>query len=377
MIRICFLIRQLNEGGAQRQLLALVKGMDKTKFNITLMSFYDGGCFSEEAKHFTHVKYICLKKSGRWDVFNFIYRLIRQLRQINPDVLHGYLGLANCLTIFMKPFLPKARMIFGVRASNVDLSHYDWLNRYSYKLECFLSRFAHTIIVNSKAGYRHSALNGFPENKMVVIPNGIDTEKFKPDPEARTKLRGELGVKNGETLIGLIGRLDPMKGHTTFLEAASIYAKSKKNVRFACIGTGPEIYKEKLVNLANKLGLSNLLLWVDSRNDMPKIFNALDMVSSSSSFGEGFPNVIGEAMASSVPCVVTDVGDSSWIVGETGVVVPPNNPKALAEGLLKCLNLNKDNEEKPIQARLRIENHFSLNKMVERTESVLYPYRYD
>jgi len=195
MIRICFLIRQLDEGGAERQLLTLVKGLDKTKYDITLISFYEGSHFSEEVETFTHVRYVCLKKSGRWDVFNFIYRLVSQLRQINPDVLHGYLGLANCLTIFMKPFLPKARMVWGVRSSNMDLSYYDWLSRYSYKLECFLSRFAHTIIVNSKAGFRHSVSNGFPEKKMVFIPNGIDTEKFKPDPEAKKFLLTQLIVQ--------------------------------------------------------------------------------------------------------------------------------------------------------------------------------------
>ena len=369
MIRICFLIRRLDEGGAQRQLLTLIKGLDKTKYNITLMSFYEGGHYSGEIEHFTHVKYVGLKKSGRWDVFNFIYRLVSQLRQINPDVLHGYLGLSNCLTIFMKPFLPKARMIWGVRASNMDLSQYDWLTRYSYKFECFLSQFAHTIIVNSKAGYQHSASNGFPKNKMVVIPNGINTENFKPDPEARTMVRDKLGIKNGETLIGLIGRLDPMKDHSTFLKAASLYAKSRENVRFVCIGNGPEPYKKKLVNLANKLGLSNHLLWLGPRNDMPKIYNALDIVSSSSSFGEGFPNVIGEAMACGVPCVVTDVGDSPWVVGETGVVVPPKNPEALAEGWDTCLNGDKN--EKSIHARLRIEKNFSSLHLVQRTEEVL------
>jgi glycosyltransferase involved in cell wall biosynthesis len=372
MIRICFLIRQLDEGGAQRQLLTLVKELDKTKYNITLVSFYSGGRFSEEVENISHVRHVCLKKSGRWDMFRFMYHFVSQLRQVNPDILHGYLGLANCLTIFMKLFLPKARMIFGVRASNMDLSHYDWLSRKFYKLECFLSKFADTIIINSKAGYEHSVSNGFPENKMVIVPNGIDTEKFKPDPESRSLVRDELGIKNGETLIGLIGRLDPMKGHAIFLKAATIYAKKEENVRFVCVGSGPEPYKKKLVNMAHSFGLSDLLLWLGSRKDMTKIYNALDMVSSSSSFGEGFPNVIGEAMACGVPCVVTDVGDSPWIVGEAGIVVPPNNSEALAEGWDKCLK--EDKNENIIQARSRIEKNFSSRQLVQRTEKALFLY---
>ncbi len=368
MIRICFLIRQLDEGGAQRQLLTLVKGLDKTKYKITLISFYEGGFFSEEIKLFPHVKYLCLEKSGRWDVINFIYRLVTQLRQIKPDFLHGYLDLANCLTIFLKPFLPKTRMIFGVRASNMDLSRYDWLSRFAYKAECFLSRFADTIIVNSKAGFRHSASHGFPENKMVVIPNGIDTERFKPDPLTGAKMRNEWGAKKEDILIGLVGRLDPMKDHPTFLKAASLYAKKKENVRFICIGDGSNPYKKELVDLGQRLGLSNRVVWAGSHKDMLSVYNALDLVCSSS-ITEGFPNVIGEAMACGVPCVVTDVGDSSWLIGDTGIVVPPKNPNALADGWDKCLNEDKSGQA--IRVRLRIEKNFSLHHLVQRTEEVL------
>jgi glycosyltransferase involved in cell wall biosynthesis len=371
MTRICFLIRQLDEGGAQRQLLTLIKGMDKTKFDITLMSFYEDGHFSEEVKSIAHVKNVCLKKSGRWDVFNFIYNLIGQLRKLKPDVIHGYLSLANCLTIFMKPFLSKAQMIFGVRASNMDLSHYDWLARSSYRVECFLSRFADLIIVNSKAGYDYAALQGFPKKNMIVIPNGIDTELFKQQKENGIEFREKWGGGNKETLIGLIGRIDPMKDHSTFFKAAEIVLKKNKNIRFVCIGDGPKPYKDELVALGERLGISNHLVWAGSLKDMPKVYNALDVVCSSS-ITEGFPNVIGEAMASGVPCVVTDVGDSAWIVGDTGVVVPPKNPSALAEGLLKCLDTHI-NIEMSTQARLRIEKNFSTIKLVDQIESTLCP----
>ena len=136
-----------------------------------------------------------------------------------------------------------------------------------------------------------------------------------------------------------------------------------------CVGDGPDAYKNELAALGNQLGLSGRLLWVGPQADMPAVFNAFDMVSSSSSFGEGFPNVIGEAMACKIPCVVTDVGDSSWIVEQTGIVVPSDNPEALAKGWEKFLN--EDRNEKAKQARLRIENNFSLSHLVQRTEEAL------
>jgi glycosyltransferase involved in cell wall biosynthesis len=367
MIRICFLIRQWNQGGAQRQLLNLLREMDKTKYDISVLSFYGGGIYEEEIKQLPNVKYHNLRKRNRWDVFIFLFNLIRRLRQIDPGFLHGYLNGPNCLAVLLKPFIPKTLIIWGVRASNMDYSRYDWLARFTYNLERFLSRFADQIIVNSKAGYEHAALNGFPKKSMTVIPNGIDIEQFRPSKEIGLKLREQWGANDNEILIGLIGRIDPMKDHSTFLKAAEIVKKETNNIRFVCVGEGPESYKQELIALGRRLGLSDRLVWAGSLKDMPTVYNALDMVCSSS-FGEGFPNVIGEAMACGIPCVVTDVGDSAWIVGDTGVVVPPKNPKALAEGLLRCLN----NEEASLQARLRIEKNFSLKKMVERTESVLF-----
>jgi len=368
MIRLCFLIRQLNGGGAERQLLTLLKGMDKTKCNIFALSFYEGGSFSEEIKKIPGITYIPLKKQGRWDIFGFLFHLIRELRQIRPDLLHAYLDAPNCLSIFLKPFVPKTRMVWGVRASNMDLSRYDWLARYVYKLECFLSRFADLIIVNSKAGYEYAVLQGFPEKNMITIPNGIDIEYFKPQKESALELRKQWGAEKDTILIGLVGRIDPMKDHATFLKAAEIVVKNEKNIRFICIGDGPTTYKDEIVALGERLGLSRHLVWASFLKNMPLVYNALDIVCSSS-ITEGFPNVIGEAMACGVPCVVTDVGDSSWIVGSTGIVVPPNNPQALAEGLLKCRIMS--NKKTSTQARLRIEKNFSLKELVERTESIL------
>ena len=167
----------------------------------------------------------------------------------------------------------------------------------------------------------------------------------------------------------MVGRLDPMKGHPTFLRAASLLAQKMPGVRFVCVGDGPDAYKNELAALGEQLGLSGNLVWAGPQADMRAVFNAFDLASSSSSFGEGFPNVIGEAMACKIPCVVTDVGDSPWIVEKTGMVVPPDDPKALAEGWEQFLK--EDRNEKARKARLRIENNFSLDHLVNRTEEAL------
>jgi len=370
MIEIAFIIRSLDCAGAERQLVTLAKGLDKQRFNATVLYFYSGGYLplDKDLKD-SGISILCLQKRGRWDVFGFFCRLVHYLKQINPKVLHGYLGDPNLLTIFLKPFFPSTLTIWGIRDSIDRCTSNDWLSRLLFKLECLLSRFANLIIANSHAGRAYHLEHGFPADKMVVIPNGIDTERFQPNPEAGARLRAEWGILENAILIGRVGRLNPMKDHSTFLRAATLLCKDRQDVRFVCVGSGPESYTRELYQLADELGISEKVVWAGARADMPAVFNALDIATSSSCYGEGFPNVIGEAMACGVPCVVTDVGDSAWIVGDTGVIVPPKNPEALTAGWSSLLALTLT--ERVVlkeKVRKKIVENFCVNKMVQTTE---------
>ncbi len=371
--KIVFLIRDLNYGGAQRQLITLLNGIDKQSFDVTLLSFYSNGVLEKDLKD-SGIPVISLEKRGRWDLFGFFWDLVQHLKHIYPDVLHGYLTESNLLTIFLKPFLPSTRMIWGVRASDIDLDRYgyDWVERLSFQLECFFSRFADLIIANSHAGQAYHLAHGFSANKMIVIPNGIDTERFKPDLEARAKVRAEWGIPKETILIGLVGRLDPMKDHPTFLRAAALLSEERQNVRFVCIGYGQENYAQELYQLTNELGISEKVIWAGARADMPAVYNALDIACSASAYGEGFANAIGEAMACGIPCVVTDVGDSAWIVGDTGVVVPPKNPLALKTAIQKLIEKTGTNGSAQEHIRQRIIERFSVLQLVLKTQTTFF-----
>jgi glycosyltransferase involved in cell wall biosynthesis len=362
-IKLTFLVRSLDYGGAQRQLVTLAKALDKDRFDVTVISFYSGEPLEADLEH-SGVRFISLNKRGRWDLFGFLLRLIREMRVIHPAVVHGYLDIPNLLALFIKPFV-HARVIWGIRAVEIDLSRYDWLLRLASELECIFARFADLIIVNSTAGCEHHLAKGFSAQKMMVIPNGIDTELFKPDREAGVKVRAEWGISEDAKLIGTVGRLDPVKDLPTFLKSAVIVAAKRSDVRFVCVGAGPASYVLKLQELAKDLGLTNLLLWPGARADVAAVYNALD-VFCSSSCGESFPNAVGEAMACGVPCVVTDVGDSASVVGECGIVVPARNPAALAAGLISSLETER--AEIGRKARTRIVEHFSVETMVKLTE---------
>jgi len=208
----------------------------------------------------------------------------------------------------------------------------------------------------------------YSAEKMFVIPNGIETERFRPDPKARQRIRLEWGVAEHEKVIGLVGRLDPQKDHPVFLEAAASLVNKRKDTLFVCAGGGPYEYQTRLQTLAKNLGLGERLLWLGIREDMPAVYNALDIAVSSSSYGEGLSNAIGEAMACGVPCAVTDIGDSAWVVGDTGEVVPAKDPVALRNAIERLLDQKSYN---PAQIRLRIVEQLSVERLVVSTERVL------
>ncbi|MBH8571658.1 glycosyltransferase [Nostocaceae cyanobacterium CENA369] len=370
MKKIAFIIRDLNFGGAQRQLVTLAKGLDRQGFDVSILYFYPGGPLEKDLKD-TNISVICLEKRGRWHLFSFFWSLIWHLKQIRPHVLHGYLAESNLIAILLKPFLPATKIIWGIRESKGNLQDYDWLSKLIFRLENFLSHLTDLIIVNSYAGQAYYLTHQVSADKMLVISNGIDTERFQPDREAGAKVRAEWGISQNTILIGLVGRINPIKDHPTFLKTAALLAEERTDVRFVCVGVGSETYTRELYQLTKELNISDKVLWTGGRADMSAVHNALNIAVSSSCYTEGFSNVIGEAMACGVPCVVTDVGDSAWIVGDRGIVVPPKNPKALKNGMKKLIENLGTNNFNGAHIRQRIVEHFSVQQLVLKTEAAL------
>jgi len=289
------------------------------------------------------------------------------LKSLQPDILYSFLPDANIAGLIAGRLSGVKRVVWGVRASNMDVSRYDWLARTSLRLSAFLSKFPDAIIANSYAGKEFHRGIGYSTNRMMVIPNGICTDRFKPDYSAGLKVRDKWGIDEETITIGLIGRLDPMKDHATFLRAVKIFNQEGCSVRFVCIGGGKGPCKSEIHSLCRTLGLNGSIIWAGEMEDMPSVYNAIDIVTSSS-ISEGFPNVIGEAMACGVPCVVTDVGDSAIIVGETGVIVNPEDPQALADGWRSMLKrLNDKSYSIKEMARVRIVSHYNSEIFIQKT----------
>ena len=365
MIRIAFLIRSLGHGGAERQLATLVKALDRDRFDVTVITFYSAGHFEDELAE-SNIRLISLRKRGRWDVLGFLWRLIGELKRLRLEILHSYLVEPNLVAVLLKPLFRFTKVVWGIRASNMNLKHYDWFTRLNFRLQSLASRFADLIIANSEAGREYHFAHGFPAQKCIVIHGAVDTERFKPDQESGRALRAAWGITDA-VLIGLVGRLDPVKDHATFLKAAALISLRESELWFVCVGNGPEEYEASLRRLADEHRISQRVIWAGARDDMPAVYNALDVACSSSS-SEGFPNTIAEAMACGVPCVVTDVGDSALLVGDTGIIVPPNDPQALAQALAECITMPASMRGNP---RSRIEERFAVSQLVNNTTAAL------
>ncbi|MGZ8975783.1 glycosyltransferase [Methylomagnum sp.] len=366
-MKILILIRALSAGGAERQVAVLAKGLRAAGHAVSVAVFYGGGELEADLVG-TDVSLIDLHKRGRWDTLAFLWRLVRVIRRERPEVIYSWLPVANILTALLCPLFPRVKRAWAICASNMDLNRYDWLIKLTTRIEARLSPLAHTLISNSYSGRDYAIQDGFPPAKLKVVPNGIDTQRFRPDRAAGQPVRTAWGVGPDERLIGLVGRLDPMKGHPDFLRAVAELRGRHPGLRFVCVGDGAEAYRQSLHDLAGELGLNDGLIWAGTRTDMPAVYNALDIAVSSSAYGEGLPNMLGEAMACGLPCVVTRVGDSAWVVGDTGIVVPPENPAALAEGLEEMLRrLDRDSPALSLAARRRVEENLSVDSLVRGT----------
>ena len=370
MIPILFLISSLEAGGAERQLCDLVKGLDKRKFDIYVVTIQDGGKFRQELEVTKEIHLISLGKKNRWQLITLFWRFFIVAKKIRPQILHGYLDMSNLRCLLIGKILG-LKVVWGVRSSYKNHPKYSWIERWLFKLVIQMSRFPDLIITNSFAGKEYFIKSGSSSRNIVVINNGIDIRKFHPNRKAGEKLRIQWGIKNEQILIGLVGRFDPIKDHPTFIKAAAIVAKQNPLARFICIGSGNEAYKEELNKQVDGRGLSEKFIWAGHMEDMTAAYNSLDVLCLSS-YGEGFPNAVGEAMACGIPVVTTNVGDAAEIIGDIGKVVAVGDDQQLAKELIRFAAMPRASLRKlGIKSRERIKQKYSLQFMVANTAKAL------
>jgi len=356
--RIVLAIRSLDIGGAERQFIELVKGLNNQLFDLYVVTMYGGEM--EDLIKAQPITYINLQKKGRFDI-KFYFRYKALLQEINPDVIYSFLGEMNLFSYWTQP--NRAKLIWGFRASNKDFSKYGKISQMIFALQKLYSKKVDKIIANSSASIEFHKSRGFYMDRAVVVPNGIDTNRFKPNKEWREEIRSSYAIDNEEIVLGIVARLDPVKGYPILAKALRMLFEKYENLRFLAVGYGDEQIAKEVDEILGRYQSS--FIWVGKRKDVEKFYNAFDLYVSSS-ITEGFSNSIAEAMSCGVPVVATDVGDSKVIVGKCGSVVPPNDPKVLADAIERMLAT--DLQRLGECARNHIVQNFSIPKMVEHTQ---------
>jgi len=370
-MKILFFIRSLDVGGSQSQLAMLADGLAQRGHDVAVAVLYSGQVI-EGALESAGVRIMRLHKTGRWNVAGPLLRLTRLFLTERADVLYSFLPTQTTLSaLLLPPWLP-TRLVFGIRAGGMQLDRYDTLSALSYRLEAWLSRRADFVIANAQAVRADAIARGVPAERIAVVPNGIDTEAMCPDAVAGRELRQRWGIGEKEFVIGMVARLDPMKDHATFLSAAMAFMQGHPDSRFVCVGDGPAAYRRELDALARSQGLAGRILWAGEIGASRAVYNAFDITTLSSAFGEGFPNAVGEAMACGVPMVATDVGDVATIVADCGEIVPPGQPDALSAAWARMRQrLRQEGDGLRARTRTRIVEHYSLDTMVSLSEQAL------
>ena len=369
-MKALFLVRDLGVGGSQRQLGVLAAGLARRGHDAAVAVLYAGGAL-EASLAGSGARLISIEKTSRWDVVAPLARLRRLFVSERPDLVYAFLPTQTTLAALLLPARLETKLVLGLRAGGMQLDRYDALNGLSYRTEAWLSRRADLIIANARAVRADAAGRGLPAERIAVVPNGIDTDAMRPDAVAGRALRRAWGLADDAFAIGCVARLDPMKDHTNLLQAAARFAQEHPQARFICAGDGPAAYRDELATLANSLGLADRLIWAGEVGDVRAAYNAFDIATLPSAFGEGFPNVVGEAMACGAPVVATDVGDTGAIVGAHGEVVPPGRPDLLCAGWTRLRRRLAKNPDLRTAARDAIVANYGLDAMVRRSEDVL------
>lgn len=359
MPRLAHIITDLNVGGAETMLARLIERTDRERFPAIVISLIEPGPLAGRIRD-AGVEVVSLGlRRGLPDPLGLV-RLRRILAGQRPDVIHCWMYHAMLAGTLAHGRQGRPALVWNLRCSAMTSA--PLLTRLTVSLLARLSTRPALIIANAEAGRRDHERLGFRARQWRIVPNGVDLTVYHPDPAARSHWRANLGIPEAAPLIGMVARVAEMKDHDTFLRAAA--ACPDPTAHFVAIGKDTPSLHERAARLGCADALAGRLHAIDETPEVPALLAALDVATLTSAFGEGFPNVLTEALATGLPCVATDVGDAAAIVGDCGGIVPPRAPEALAEAWAAVLRLPPAERSALTARALARAERFSIDRTV-------------
>lgn len=355
--KITHIITGLDVGGAERSLYNLLSNDLGKAASHSVISLRNEGTYGPKICELGH-ETNCLHVSSK-SPFNVV-NLRRLIRQTNPDLIQGWMYHGNIATYFAQWLnTSEVKQAWNIRHCLYDIRDEKPVTQFAIRLGARQSQRADAIIYNSQLAQTQHEKFGYAQAKSQLIPNGFDTSLWGPNAKNRQRIRTELSLDDNNVAIGFVGRNHPVKDLPNFLEALKKVMSQNPEVHAVIVGRDCEITRPDLAQHYAALNRNRIHI-LGQRADVPEIMNGLDLFCLSSA-AEAFPNVLGEAMASGLLCISTNVGDAAFVMADTGILVPPRAPQALADGLLSALSFSKsERQNKGTSARARVERNFSL-----------------
>lgn len=365
-IKVIHVITGLHDGGAEAVLYRLVTASSDSNIEHHVISMMGPGKYGPLLQEAGLAVSFLNMPQGKisWAGIKKLYAILKTNKEavVQTWMYHGNLvgGIVAYLAGVSKIF-------WGIHHTYLDPYRSKKMTIWIAKLSAYLSYVIPTKVIccAQKSLEAHKEL-GYKIDKLCVVSNGYDLSRFDINHSAGAEKRNEFLISPEKLLLGMVSRFDPLKDHANLLRALKILKSDGIDFKCALIGNGLDFSNEEISSMIEDLNIGDRVILLGQRSDVPALMNALDIhVLSSSS--EAFPNVLAEAMACGTPCVSTDVGDASHIIGNTGWIAQPSNSSALAKAIKLALEARKNAyewSERALLARKRIVENFSLELMV-------------
>lgn len=371
-MRVLHIITSLNNGGAEAVLYRLCT--NDTAAHHSVISMMDMGKYGRLLQQ-AGIPVCCLDMPQGKLTLSGLKKLYQLLKLKNFDIVQTWMYHADLIGGVLARLIGVKTVFWGIRHSSLEKGASKKSTIFIAKLCAVLSKvIPKRIICCADAALKVHAAIGYDRSKLNVIYNGYQLERFSVNPSAGDVVRQQLAINETTKVFGMVGRFDPQKDHANLFASLSIF--NQRSVDFVCllVGTGMVDSNIELMSMLKAKDLVSNIKLLGQRSDIPEVMNALDLHILSSSFGEGFPNVVAEAMACGTPCVTTDVGDAALIVGETGWISPPRNSEAMAELIQQAITEQQTNQDdwqsRRRACRRRIEENFGMETMIRKYHQV-------
>jgi glycosyltransferase involved in cell wall biosynthesis len=365
-MRLVHIIVGLEGGGAEHFLTRLLERLPP-RFETSVISLSTIGVVGDRLRA-SGIKVSTLGMTRHSLAPATIFRLRDMLKEANPDVVQTWMYHADLLGGLVARWVGIPAIVWSIRHGDLSLQHTKLRTVMVARACAALShRVPDRILCCANIARLNHVRFGYADDKIEVLPNGFDLSRFKPVSGMREKIRREVGVPDHVPIVASIGRFHPQKGHRILIEAAARLRGRRPPIHYVLVGAGLDDSNAALAGWLAEHGLQSSFSLLGIRDDVPQLLAAADALVLPSIGEEGFPNVVGEAMASGVPCIASDVGDAPFIIGDTGFIVPRGDAGALANTMERFLAMSaQERQSYGARARQRVTENFDMNAIIQR-----------